>query len=326
MKSRIIGTGSYAPDKVITNHDLEGMVETSDEWIRSRTGIRERRVAVDEGASEMASKAARRALKAAGLSARDIDLVVVGTVTPDMAFPSTACFVQSRLGIRSGVPAFDVAAACSGFLYAIDVADRYVRTGAAARALVVGVDKFSELIDWTDRTTCVLFGDGAGAVVLSAEKGGRGGRGILSSHIHSDGRKWDMLYTKGTCLRSPFEKESDCDPFLKMHGNDTFKVAVRTMEAAVREALDSNGLGTEDVGLLIPHQANERIINATRERLKLPEDRVYTNLDRYGNTSAGSIPLALDEAVCAGRVADGDILIFVAFGGGLTWASTAVRW
>lgn len=323
LRSRIIGTGSYAPERVVTNHDLAKMVETSDEWISTRTGIKERRISEGESTSEMASKAARMALKAAGTTAKDIDLVVVGTVTPDMAFPSAACFVQSHLGIRSGTPAFDVSAACSGFLYALDVADKYVRSGAAGKALVVGVDKFSELIDWTDRTTCVLFGDGAGAVVLSAEKGHHG---ILSCHIHSDGRKWDMLYTPGVCLASPFEKKADCEPYLKMQGNETFKVAVRTMGSAVQEALEVNELTPEDIRLLIPHQANVRIINATRERLNLPEDKIYINLDRYGNTSAGSIPLALDEAVREGHVKENDILMFVAFGGGLTWASAAVRW
>jgi 3-oxoacyl-[acyl-carrier-protein] synthase-3 len=323
LRARIAGTGSYAPRKVLTNHDLSKMVETSDEWILARTGIRERRVSDSDSTSDMAAKAGRAALKAAGAAPKDVDLVVVGTVTPDMTFPSTACFVQSALGIRGGAAAFDVSAACSGFLYALDVADRYIRTGGASKALVIGVDFFSRIIDWKDRATCVLFGDGAGAVLLSAEKGQRG---ILSCHIHSDGRHWEMLYTPGAIRPNPFEDRSADAPYLRMNGNETFKIAVRTMGAAVAEALDHNGLKASDIALLIPHQANLRIINATKERLGIPDERVYTNLDRYGNTSAASIPLALDEAVRAGRLKANDVAVFVAFGGGLTWASAAVRW
>ncbi|MBI5886897.1 MAG: ketoacyl-ACP synthase III [Deltaproteobacteria bacterium] len=323
LRSRIIGTGSYAPKKVVTNRDLERMVETSDEWIASRTGISERRVADGENASEMAAKSGKAALRAAGVSPKDIDLVVVGTVTSQMIFPSTACFVQAALGIRAGTPAFDVSAACSGFLYALDVADKYVRSGAAKKALVIGVDVFSRIIDWSDRGTCVLFGDGAGAVVISAEKGSHG---VLSSNIHSDGRYWDMLYAPGSARSNPFEKTECASGFLKMNGNETFKIAVRTMGGAITEALEGANLRPDDISLLIPHQANLRIITAIRDRLKLSDDRVFTNLDRYGNTSAGSIPLALDEAVAAGKVSAGDIIVFVAFGGGLTWASAAVRW
>lgn len=324
LRSRLIGTGSYAPKKVVTNHDLEGMVETSDDWISSRTGIRERRVSAGDTTSDMAAKAAKNALKAAGVAPKDIDLIVVGTVTSEMAFPSTACSVQSQLGVRSGAAAFDVSAACSGFLYALDVADKYIRSGAVSKALVIGVDQFSRIIDWKDRSTCVLFGDGAGAVVLSAEKGKKG---VLSCHIHSDGRHWDMLYARNPQQPSPFFEAKDAEtPFLKMNGNETFKIAVRTMGQAITEAMEQNGLKPEDISLLIPHQANLRIINATKERLGLSDDKVFTNLEKYGNTSAGSIPLALDEAVRAGRIKDNDIVLFVAFGGGLTWASAAVRW
>ncbi|MBI5587571.1 MAG: ketoacyl-ACP synthase III [Deltaproteobacteria bacterium] len=322
LRARLIGTGSHVPKKILTNHDLEKLVETSDDWISTRTGIRQRHIAVDETTSDMAAKAAKNAMKAAGVSPRDIDLIVVGTVTPEMCFPSTACFVQSQLGIKSGAAAFDVSAACSGFLYALDVADRYIRTGAAAKALVIGVDRFSRIVDWKDRSTCVLFGDGAGAVVLSAEKGTKG---VLSCHIHSDGRHWEMLYADSPCPPSPFEEKHISSRYLKMNGNETFKIAVRTMGQAIGEAMETNGLTPEDISLLIPHQANLRIINAIRDRLKLPDDKVYTNLDRYGNTSAGSIPLALDEAVRDGRVKGGDIILFVSFGGGLTWASSAVR-
>jgi len=321
--SRIIGTGSFVPKKFVTNHDLELMVETSEEWITTRTGIRERRICVNESTSEIASKAGRAALEAAGVSPQEIDLVIVATVTPDMSFPSTACFVQSELGIKAGAAAFDVSAACSGFLFALDCADRYVKSGGFSKALVIGVDVFSRLIDWTDRATCVLFGDGAGAVVLSAETGARG---ILSSHVHSDGSHWNMLYARGHVETNPFEKEEPKEAHLVMQGNDTFKFAVRTMGAAITETLEASGLKTEDIALLIPHQANIRIINAMRERLKLEDDRVFTNIEKYGNTSAGSIPLAFDEAVREGRLKENDIVLFVAFGGGLTWASSAIRW
>lgn len=324
LKARITGTGSYAPERVVTNRELEGMVETSDEWITSRTGIRERRVSVGETSSDMAARAGRAALAAAGTSPDEIDLIVVGTVTPDMAFPSTACVVQSILGVRSGAAAFDVSAACSGFLYALDIAEKYVKTGAAKKALVIGVDRFSRLIDWNDRATCVLFGDGAGAVVLSAEEGESG---VLSCHTHSDGRQWEVLWAGNPFPPSPFDTESKDGPWtLTMNGNETFKIAVRTMGSAIKEALDENGLEAGDVSLLIPHQANLRIINAAKDRLKLPDDRVFTNLHKYGNTSAASIPLALDEAVREGRIKAGDIVLFVAFGGGLTWASAVVRW
>jgi len=323
LRSRLTGTGSYLPKKVLTNHDLERMVDTSDAWIFARTGIRERRVSVDESTSEMAAKAAKNALKAAGIHPKDIDLVVVGTVTPDMAFPSTACFVQFHLGIKSGAAAFDVSGACSGFLYALDAADKYIRTGSAQNALVIGVDRFSRIIDWKDRSTCVLFGDGAGAVVLKAEKGRHG---ILGSRIHSDGRRWEMLYAPNTGPPSPFDDREPVPPYLRMQGNETFKIAVRTMGSTITEVMDENGLKSEDIAYLIPHQANLRIIDAIRERLKLSPDKVVTNLEKYGNTSAASIPIALDEAVRDGRIKANDIILFVAFGGGLTWASSVVRW
>jgi 3-oxoacyl-[acyl-carrier-protein] synthase-3 len=323
LRSRVLGTGSYVPEKVVTNAELERMVDTSDEWISTRTGIRERRVAVDVSTSEMAARAAKAALKSSGVLAKDIDLIVVGTVTPEMAFPSTACAVQSQLGVRAGATAFDVSAACSGFLYALDIADKYMKAGGVKKALVIGVDRFSQILDWKDRSTCVLFGDGAGAVVLSAEKGARG---ILSTHIHADGKHWDMLYCRSGFSPSPFDKKDPELAFLKMSGNETFKIAVRTMGQAIKEVLDDTGIKPEEIALLVPHQANLRIIDATRERLGLSEDRVFTNLDRFGNTSAGSIPLALDEAVAQGRVKEGDIVLFVAFGGGLTWASAAIKW
>lgn len=326
VRSRVIGTGSYAPENLVTNRDMASVVETSDEWISSRTGIKERRICTGETTSEMAAKAAKAALKAAGVSAKDIDLVVVGTVTPEMAFPSVACFVQSHLGIKTGAAAFDVSAACSGFLYALDIADKYMKSGACKKALVIGVDRFSRILDWKDRSTCVLFGDGAGAVVLSAEKGSHG---VLSCHIHSDGRHWELLYAPNHYVKSPFDKEEDKTPHapcLKMNGNETFKIAVRTMGSAIKEVMEHNNLVPDDIKLLIPHQANLRIINAIRDRLGLPDEKVFTNLARYGNTSAGSIPLALDEAVRSGMVKNNDTILFVAFGGGLTWASAAIKW
>ncbi|HLC17541.1 MAG TPA: beta-ketoacyl-ACP synthase III [Thermodesulfobacteriota bacterium] len=324
IRSRITGTGSYAPEKVITNHDLEAMVDTTDDWISMRTGIKERHVSDKETSTDMAVKASQAALKSAGVKAKHIDLIVVGTVTPDMTFPSTACYVQAGLGVRGGAAAFDVSAACSGFLYALDIADKYMKAGASKKALVIGVDQFSRIIDWQDRSTCVLFGDGAGAVVLEAAEDSESG--ILSSHIHSDGRQWELLYAPGAIQPSPFETRPAVAPYLKMQGNETFKIAVRTMESAVAETLKRNGLKVDDVALVIPHQANQRIIKATRERLKLPDEKVFMNLEKYGNTSAASIPLALDEAARAGRIKKGDLVVFVAFGGGLTWASAAVRW
>ncbi len=325
LKSRVIGTGSYLPEKILTNHDLEAMVETSDEWISTRTGIKERRVATGERSSEIAAMAAKRALKNSKLQPRDIDLVVTGTVTPDMVFPSTSCFIQKEIGLRPAIPAFDVQAACSGFLYALDIADRYIKTGAAKNVLVTGVDIFSRIVDWSDRNTCVLFGDGAGAVVLGAT---RGKGGILSSRLYSDGRSWQLLYSPSSTQKSPFEKKAarKDQPYLRMKGNEIFKLAVRSMNGAIEEALKEAGVTADDVSLLVPHQANIRIIKAMQERLNLPDERVFTNLASYGNTSAASIPIALDEASREKRLKRGSIIVLVAFGGGLTWASAVIRW
>ena len=327
LHSRIIGTGASVPEKILTNNDLEEFLDTSDEWISSRTGIKERRVSVTESAVDLSEGAATEAIKAAGLTPEDIDLIIVGTVTPDMSFPSTACFLQERLHVRPSVPAFDVSAACSGFLFALDTADKYIISGAAKNALVVGVDVFSRIVDWKDRATCVLFGDGAGAVVLS--KSSVEGTGLLSSNIHSDGSLWRSLFAPGATTRSPFEDHSGEElenPYVQMHGGETFKLAVKTIAGACNEALDAAGLKSEDVSMLIPHQANERIITAVVRRLGLADSQVCINIDRYGNTSAGSIPIALDEVVRGGRVKRGDTLLFVSFGGGLTWASTLVKW
>ena len=325
MRARITGTGSYLPEKVLTNFDLERMVETSDEWIRERTGIRERRIASEEeAASDLALEASRKALKSAGLRPKNIELIIVATVSGDMPLPSTACLLQHRLGARRAA-AFDVNAACSGFIYALSIADGYIRSGTYRRILVVGSEVLSRITDWTDRTTCVLMGDGAGAVVLEASDGDSG---ILSVKIDADGSMWDLLHIPAGGSRIPASEESVGKRlhFIKMRGNETFKAAVRTLEKLVLTTLKDNGLKPRDLSLLIPHQANHRIISATAKRLGLDLDRVMINLDRYGNTSAASIPIALDEAVRTGRVREGDHILLEAFGGGLTWASALIRW
>jgi 3-oxoacyl-[acyl-carrier-protein] synthase-3 len=315
VRSRIIGTGSYAPKKVLTNEDLSKMVDTSDEWITERTGIKERRIAAEgETASDMAAKAGKKALEMAGIGPDDIDTIIVATVTPDMDFPSTACFVQHKLKADKAA-SFDVAAACSGFIYALSVADSLIKSGNSRYALVIGAEIFSRITDWTDRNTCVLFGDGAGAVVLGKTTGNKG---IISTHLHSEGSSWRLL-----CASS---HEEDAKTFIRMHGNEVFKVAVKALEEVALEALERNGLKGDDIDWFIPHQANERIIVATAKRLGVPMEKVYMNLHRYGNTSAASIPLALDEAVREGKIKENDLILFDAFGGGFTWASALVRW
>lgn len=315
VKARIIGTGSYVPKKVLTNHDLEKMVDTSDDWITERTGIKERRIAADgEATSDMAAKAGKKALEMAGIGPDDIDTIIVATVTPDMDFPSTACFVQHKLKAHKAA-SFDIAAACSGFIYALSVADSLIRSGNSRYVLVIGSEIFSRITDWTDRNTCVLFGDGAGAAVIARDTGEKG---IISTHLHSEGSSWKLL-----CASS---HEENAKTFIRMHGNEVFKVAVRALEDVAIEALKHNGLTGDDIDWFIPHQANERIIQATAKRLGLPMDKVYLNLQRYGNTSAASIPLALDEAVRDGKIKDNDLVLLDAFGGGFTWASALVRW
>ncbi len=324
MGARIQGTGSFVPARVLTNVDLERMVETSDAWIVERTGIRERRiVASGESCSDLAVKAAERALEAAGVAAADLDLILVATCTGDAPLPATACLLQHRLGAQRAA-ACDISAACSGFVYALAIGDAYVRSGYG-RVLVVGSEVMSMLMDWTDRGTCILFGDGAGAVVLGPVADGQG---ILSSHLHSDGTLWDLICVPGGGSAAPPSEKMLAEglQYLKMKGNETFKVAVRTMEEVAREALSANGLSVEDLDLYIPHQANLRIIKAVASRLGLPMEKVVMNMDRYGNTSAASIPLALDEAVRGGRVREGNLILMEAFGGGLTWGSVLVRW
>ncbi|MGH7236756.1 MAG: beta-ketoacyl-ACP synthase III [Nitrospiraceae bacterium] len=324
MRARIAGTGSYVPERVLTNAELERLVATSDTWIVERTGIRERRIAAPgETCSDLGTRAAERALEAAGVAAADLDLILVATCTGDAPLPSTACLIQQRLGaVRAA--ACDLSAACCGFVYALGVGDAYVKTGSR-HVLVIGAEVMSMLMDWTDRGTCILFGDGAGAVVLSPSEGERG---ILSSHLHSDGSLWDLICVPGGGSRIPPSEKMLAErlQYMKMKGNETFKVAVKTLEEVAREALSANQLAVEDLDLYVPHQANLRIIKAVAERLGLPMEKVVLNLDRYGNTSAASIPLALDEAVREGRVKAGSLVMIEAFGSGLTWASAVIRW
>ncbi|MGH7252515.1 MAG: beta-ketoacyl-ACP synthase III [Nitrospiraceae bacterium] len=324
MRARIAGTGSYVPERVLTNAELERLVATSDTWIVERTGIRERRIAAPgETCSDLGTRAAERALEAAGVAAADLDLILVATCTGDAPLPSTACLIQQRLGaVRAA--ACDLSAACCGFVYALGVGDAYVKTGSR-HVLVIGAEVMSMLMDWTDRGTCILFGDGAGAVVLSPSEGERG---ILSSHLHSDGSLWDLICVPGGGSRIPPSEKMLAErlQYMKMKGNETFKVAVKTLEEVAREALSANQLAVEDLDLYVPHQANLRIIKAVAERLGLPMEKVVLNMDRYGNTSAASIPLALDEAVREGRVKAGSLVMIEAFGSGLTWASAVIRW
>jgi len=323
IRARIAGTGSFLPDNVVTNDDLAKRVDTSDEWIRERTGIRQRHIAppgVTTG--DLALEAARRALDAAGVSAKEIDLLIVGTTTPDAIFPSTACLVQHRLG-ANGCAAFDVNAACSGFVYALGVADQFIRAGTAKTALVIGAETLSRLIDWSDRSTCVLFGDGAGAVVLKADA--ETGSGILSTHLHADGAYEHLLYNPVGVSRG-FKDEPNHGIKIHMTGNDVFRHAVKALDAVVDETLEANGLGREDLSWLIPHQANLRIIQATAKRLAMSMDRVVVTVDKHGNTSSASVPLALDEAVRSGRVQRGELMLLEAFGGGFTWGSALIRY
>ena len=319
--SKIIGTGSYLPEKIVTNADLEKTLDTTDEWIRDRTGISERRIARDDETSgDMAEAAAQRAMEAAGINPKDIGLLVVGTTTPDLVFPSTACLLQARLDLPD-CGAMDVNAACSGFMYAMSIADKYIRCGEVKTALVIGVDKLSAMTDWDDRGTAVLFGDGAGAVVLEASEEA----GILSTHIHAAGRHSDLLNVDVGVSRG-FKAEKNGGVRIKMKGNEVFKVAVRTLGRIVDETLEHNRMEKSELDWLIPHQANLRIIAATARKLGMTIDQVVVTVDRHGNTSAGSVPLALDEAVRSGRIERGDIMLLEAFGGGFTWASALIKY
>jgi 3-oxoacyl-[acyl-carrier-protein] synthase-3 len=315
--SRIVGTGSYLPARVLTNQDLENMVETTSEWILERTGIRERHMAADgELTSDLAMKAAERAMEAAGIDAAEIDLIIVATTTADRVFPSTACILQAKLGIGNGCPAFDVQAVCSGFVYAVSVADNFIRAGQARHALVVGAETLSRITDWTDRGNCILWGDGAGAVVLKASDE----PGIIATHLHADGRYQDLLFVDGGVS---LKTEGACH--MRMSGNAVFKMAVNTLDAIVDETLEANGLAKSDIDWLVPHQANIRIIQATAKKLGMGMERVIVTVDRHGNTSAASIPLALDTGVREGRIQPGETVLMEAFGGGFTWGSVLVK-
>ncbi len=318
MYSRIAGTGSYLPAKVLTNHDLAKMVDTSDEWIVARTGIRERHVAADnEVASDLSLAAAQRAIANSDLAPADIDLIIVATTTPDMVFPSTACILQSKLGI-AGCPAFDVQAVCSGFVYAITIANMFIVSGQAKNALIVGAEVYSRILDWTDRTTCVLFGDGAGAVVLSASPE----PGVLATKLHADGAYADKLSVPGWVCGG----KTIGSPLVQMDGGSVFKFAVRVFDEVAREVLEAANMSVADVDWFIPHQANIRIMEATARKLKLPLERLISTVERHGNTSAASIPLALDESVSAGRIKRGDNLLLEGVGGGFTWGGVLVRY
>jgi len=321
----ISGTGRSVPSRVVTNADLEKIVDTSDEWIVTRTGIKERRIAEEgEHLAPFCIEACRHALDAAGVTPDEIDLIILATVTPDMPLPATACTIQHELGCRKAA-AFDLSAGCSGFLYAQHVAKQFLVTGRLRHALVIGAELLSKFLDFEDRTTCVIFADGAGAVVMSA---GEHPRGVLASALHSDGSMADFIQLPGGGALHPPTPETIKNRmhYIQMRGNETFKIAVRSLEDVCREVLDSVGLKTSDVDCFVPHQANQRIIDAVAKRLKLSPERCFVNIDRMGNTSAASIPIALDEAVRTGRIQSGDIVLMAAFGAGLTWGASVVRW
>jgi len=319
--ARIAGTGGYLPERVVTNKELEKLVDTTDEWIQERSGIKRRHIAADnETTSDMAVAAARKAIEAAGVQTGDIDLIIVATTTPDKVFPSTACIVQRRLEI-GGIPAFDVHAACSGFIYALDIANRFIKTEGAKTALIIGSETYSRILDWTDRSTCVLFGDGAGAVVLqSAEEAG-----VISTHIHSDGKHEELLHVPAG-ISSGYADIQAQSAFIQMKGNEVFRKAVATLGAIARETLEGNNVDQEDLTWLVPHQANMRIISAAAKKLGLPMERVIVTVDEHANTSSASVPLALDVAIRDGRIQRGDLLLFEAFGAGFTWGSALVRY
>jgi 3-oxoacyl-[acyl-carrier-protein] synthase-3 len=326
MRSLIVGTGSYAPEKVVTNKELEKLVQTSDEWIVERTGIRERHIAAPgEATSDLALKASQKALKMAGIRPEDVDLIVVGTITPDMPFPAAAALLQAHLHNKKAF-AFDVSAACAGSLYALSIADRYVATGVSRAALVVGSEILTRITDWSDRNTCILFGDGAGAMVLVPTQDPA--RGILTTHLHTDGSLWPILNTPGGGSRHPISHEMIDQKlhYVKMNGREVYKVAVRALEESSREALAANGLQPKDVTWVIAHQANKRILDSTLERLGIPPEKCWMNLEKYGNTSSASVPMTLDEANRAGWFKPGDLILMMAIGGGMAWGSALVRW
>jgi 3-oxoacyl-[acyl-carrier-protein] synthase-3 len=321
----IAGTGSYVPDEIISNFALEKMIDTSDEWIRTRTGIVERRIAgKDEATSDLAVKAGQSALENAGLEANDLDLIITATVTPDMLFPSTGCMVQKKIGAQKAA-AFDISAACSGFLYALEVGDQLIKSGQYQNILVLGADTLSKITDWTDRNTCVLFGDGAGAVVLRAREEDQG---VLCSHLYSDGAMSEMLRVPAGGSLRPASEETVQNRlhYITMKGNEIFKIAIKAMTEAIEQAVASGGIPIDNIDLFIFHQANTRIIQAVAQRLSIPENKIPLTIQKYGNTSTASMPITLDELNKAGKIHRGDVICFAAFGGGLTWASSLVKW
>ncbi len=323
-KVKILGTGSSAPDQVITNFDLEKMVDTTDEWITTRTGIKERRIAKEgESTSTFALLAAQRALRVARVSPEELDLIIVATVTPDMLFPATACLLQRELK-ASQAASFDLEAGCTGFVYGLSLAEKYLRGGGGERALVVGAETLSKIVDWQDRSTCVLFGDGAGAAVLGLSEE----EGIIATYLGSDGGGAHLLELPAGCSRMPASLDTINGRlhYIKMNGNEVFKFAVKIMEEASREVIKKSGIAMDEIDLFIPHQANIRIINSAAKRLGIPEERVFVNVHKYGNTSSASVPLALDEAYQDGRIKSGDLILLVGFGAGLTWGSALIRW
>ncbi|HET9112763.1 MAG TPA: beta-ketoacyl-ACP synthase III [Burkholderiales bacterium] len=318
MYSRILGTGSYLPSRIMTNHELAEQVETSHDWIVERTGIHQRHIAAaNEHSSDLALAAALQAISAAGVEADAIDLIVVATTTPDLVFPSTACLLQQKLGVANGCPAFDVQAVCSGFVYALSIADNFIRAGQAKCALVVGAETLSRITDWSDRSNCILWGDGAGAVILTASEA----PGVISTHLHADGRYRDLL-----CVNGGVSAGADGAYAMRMQGSAVFKIAVKTLDAIVDETLAANNLQKCDIDWLVPHQANIRIIQATAKKLGMSMDNVVVTVDKHANTSAASIPLALDTAVRDGRIKTGDVVLMEAFGGGFTWGSVLLKW
>jgi len=318
--ARITGTGGYLPDNAMTNHDIEKIVDTSDQWIRERTGIEQRHIAAEgQTTVDLAEIASRRAIEAAGIEAQDIDLIIFATSTPDKIFPSSACILQARLDIH-GSPAFDIQAVCTGFVYALAIAEKFIKTGSSKKALVVGAEVFSRILNWKDRTTCVLFGDGAGAVILEASEE----TGILSTHIHADGQYENLLLVPHG-IGDGYDKVKAGEAFVEMKGNEVFKMAVNTLGRIVDETLAANNMMKSDIDWLVPHQANIRIISATAKKLKMPMDQVVVTVNTHGNTSAASVPLALDVAVRDGRIKPNELLLLEAFGGGFTWGAILIR-
>ena len=324
----ISGTGSYVPKKVLTNHDLEAIVDTTDEWISTRTGIKERRIASDtQSTSDLATEAARSAMADANVSGEEIDLIIVATISPDAFFPATACYVQQNIEATNAL-CFDVSAACSGFLYAMQIAENLILSGQRKTALIIGAEKLSSMVDWEDRNTCVLFGDGAGSVILTVDENNKNGRKLLSSSLGSDGRQTDILHVPGGGSACPITPENADQKLntIRMQGREVYKYAVNAMRRAAEDALQKYGLGAEDVDMVIPHQANLRIIEAITDRMGIPKEKTFINLTKYGNTSAAAVAIALDEANKTKSINEGDTVLLVAFGAGLTWASYLLKW